>query len=331
MTTGELHVLDGGLLTTIQDAVGRPGRGRYGIPTGGAMDAEAARLANRLVGNRGDEAVLEITLQGPTLSVTSAAHVGLAGADLGAVSEHLRLVPGYSYRIGPGAVVRFEHSLGTARGVRAYLAVAGGFDVAPVLGSVATDRRSGFGGLGGRELRAGDILAFRGDQTGPQRGLVRAHPEPPIDRHAPTEVRVIPTPGDLVWFGPEALHALVDATWTVAPDSDRNGIRLCGGHVSALTGRIPSLGVPVGSVQVPPSGEPIVTMVDGPVTGGYPVVGVVPAIDLGRLAQLAPGATLHFRRIGIDAARELAHALADAATRDRIEVEPGDVGTAWAG
>lgn len=327
----DVQVLEGGLLTTIQDAHGRPGLGRYGVAPGGAMDAEAARLANRLVGNDGDAPVLEITMHGPTLRPERAAHVALAGADLGAISEHLRLRPGYSHRLPADAVLRFEPSVGHGRGARAYLAVQGGFLVPEVLGSTSTDRRSGFGGLGGRELRAGDVLTVPDDQGGPLRALVRGHPESAADPNTPVEVRIIATPSDLVWFGPEAFHRLVEATWTVSRDSDRNGIRLAGGHVAALTSRIASLGVPVGSVQVPPSGEPIVTMVDGPVTGGYPVVGVVPRLDHGRLAQLVPGDLLRFRRISVEAARELASAVAEAATRDRIEVDPGDVAPGWAG
>jgi biotin-dependent carboxylase-like uncharacterized protein len=331
MSGGDLRVLDGGFLTTVQDAAGRPGRGRFGIPVGGAMDVVAARRANRLVGNRGGEPVLEITLHGPTLEFVTAAHVGLAGADLGAVSEHLHLVPDFSHRLPAGSVVRFERSMGAGRGARAYVAVAGGFLVDPVLGSVATDRRSGFGGVDGRALRGGDVLRFGPGQDGPLRAFVRSHAEPPTDPRTAVEIRVVPTPAELLWFGPEAIHALTDVAWAVATDSDRNGIRLQGGHVPALSGRIPSLGVPVGSVQVPPSGEPIVTMVDGPVTGGYPVVGVVPRLDHGRLAQLVPGATVRFRRIAVDAARELERVVDEAAARDRIEVEPGDVGAGWAG
>ena len=169
MAVGEVRVLEPGLLTTIQDASGRPGLGRFGIPPGGAMDARAARLANRLVGDGGEEAVLEMTLQGPTLEWMTGAHVGLAGADLGAATEGRHLAPGHSYRLGPGAVLSF----GVARsGARAYLAVQGGFEAATVLGSVSTDRRSGFGGLDGRALRAGDVLRFAGSQDGPLRSAV---------------------------------------------------------------------------------------------------------------------------------------------------------------
>jgi antagonist of KipI len=331
VTTGEVRVLDGGLLTTIQGALGRPGLGRFGVPPGGALDAEAALLANRLVGNHPDDPVLEITIQGPRLHWSTAAHVGLAGADLGAASEHLRLAPGFSYRLAAEAILGFDPSPGPARGARAYLAVEGGFLVERVLGSAATDRRSSIGGGEGRALRAGDVLRFRGEQSRPLAGLVRAHPGSIADAPSPVEIRVIPTGTDLAWSSPASIHALVDPTWTVSLESDRHGIRLTGGHIGPSSGRIPSLGVPVGAVQIPPSGEPLITMADGPVTGGYPIVGVVPRLDHGRLAQLAPGATLRFRRVTVEVARELEAAVAEAASRDRIEIDPGEVGAGWAG
>jgi biotin-dependent carboxylase-like uncharacterized protein len=335
MTGGVVRVMEPGLLTTIQDADGRPGNGRFGVPSGGAMDADAARLANRLVGNHGDEPVLEVTVRGPTLAWETTAHVGLAGADLGAVAEHLQLGSWQSHRLHAGAVLRFERSGDRGRGARAYLAVEGGFLAVPVLGSAATDRRSGFGGLEGRVLQTGDTLAFRADQGGRLRSLVRdhggPHGEPPFDSAAPVVIRVVATPADLGWFGPDALDVLTGTAWAVAPDSDRNGVRLGGGRVPALADRIASLGLPVGSVQVPASGAPIVTMVDGPVTGGYPVIGVVPRVDHGRLGQLVPGASVRFRSIDVAAARELARAAVQAAGRDRIELDPGDVGAGWAG
>ena len=330
-STVEVTVVEGGLLTTIQDVRGRPGLGRYGVPPGGAIDAEAARLAGRLVGNEADAPVLEITLQGPTLVFTAAAHVGLAGADLGAQADHQRLRPDASYRLSAGATLRFTGPPSGAKGARAYLAVEGGFVVPSVLGSASTDRRSGFGGGVGRELRAGDALSVAGTASGALRALVRAHPGPPVDPGIPVEIRVVATPIDLGWAGRGGLRELVAPTWNVSPASDRNGLRLTGGRIADVTGRVASVGVPVGAVQVPPSGEPIVTLADGPVTGGYPIVGVVPRLDHGRLAQLAPGATVRFRPITVEAARALAVAVADAATRDRIELDPGDVGAGWAG
>jgi biotin-dependent carboxylase-like uncharacterized protein len=318
MAMGEVRVLEPGLFSTIQDAVGRPGLGRFGITPGGAMDAAAARLANRLVGNDGGEAVLEITLQGPALDWTTGAHVGLAGADLGAATDGLRLAPGHSYRLRPGAVLEFG---GARSGARTYLAVEGGFAVKPVLGSASTDHRSGFGGIDGRALRTGDILPFPASQAGPLRSAV----SPGTDADAP--IHVIPTPAAFGWFARSVARVFFASAWTVAPDSDRSGIRLTGVHLSSSATRIPSLGVPVGAVQVPPSGEPIVKMVDGPVTGGYPVLGVILRFDHARLAQAAPGTTLRFRRISVAVARRLPRRLDDL---DRIDLDEGDFAASWA-
>lgn len=324
MGTGEVRVLEPGLLTTIQDAGGRSGLGRFGIPRGGAMDAGAARLANRLVGNDGNAAVLEVTLQGPSLVWTTAAHIGLAGADLGATTEGRSLVPGHSYRLAPGGMVAFERTRSERAdsGVRAYLAVEGGFAVDAVLGSTSTDYRSGFGGIDGRPLRAGDILRFAAKQTGPLRSAVEGRQD------ANAAIAFIPSPASLGWFAPATVRAFCGSAWTVAPDSDRGGIRLTGRtRLPSPTAGTRSLAVPVGAVQVPPNGAPIVKMVDGPVTGGYPVIGVVPRFDLARLAQATPGAELRFRRISIAAARARAREIDDL---ERVELDEGDFAAAWA-
>ena len=319
MPTGQVRVLEPGLLTTIQDASGRPGLGRYGIPPGGAMDVRAARLANCLVGGGGEEAVLELTLQGPRLEWLSGAHIGLAGADLGAMSDGRHLAPGHSYRVGPGAALDFGVAQG---GARAYLAVQGGFEAAIVLGSVSTDRRSGFGGLDGRALRAGDVLRFAGSQDGPLRSAVR----PAVD--GDERIAFIPTEGSLRSLSPAAVRTFCATEWRVAPDSDRSGIRLTGdAPLPASMASIPSLPVPVGAVQVPPGGQPIIKMVDGPVTGGYPVLGVIPSVAHSRLAQMAPGATLRFRRISVAAARRLTRSVG---VSELIELDEGDIAASWA-
>jgi biotin-dependent carboxylase-like uncharacterized protein len=214
-------------------------------------------------------------------------------------------------------------SFGAARsGARAYLAVEGGFTVAPLLGSRSTDRRSGFGGLDGRPIRAGDALTFAPGQGRPLRSA--AGVAPGGDQPLP----FIAAGRSSGWFAPSVARAFCAAGWQVATDSDRNGVRLTGGPtLVASTAGIASLAVPVGAVQVPPSGEPIIRMVDGPVTGGYPVLGVVPRLDHARLAQAAPGATLRFRRISVAAARRLART---AEAEERIELDEGDFAAGWA-
>jgi antagonist of KipI len=330
MTTATVRVIEPGLLTTIQDARGRPGLGRFGIPPGGALDRTAAALANRLVGNGADAAVLEMTLQGPVLEWVGGAHLALTGADLGATAAGIARPPGHAYRLGSGTTLQFT---GRRVGARAYLAVQGGFDVPEVLGSVSTDRRSGFGGLDGRPLRAGDVLRFGGSQDrgdrvdeGSQVGALFSAVLP-MDA-ADAAVRVVVPPSSLGWFDDDAAASFCEATWTVAPDSDRNGIRLTGATLArgGPHAGIPSLGIPVGAIQVPPSGDPIVTLADGPVTGGYPVIGVVARRDHGRLAQAAPGTTLRFVAISVEAARRLANPDHE----PRLVVDDGDLAAGWA-
>ena len=318
---GSLRVIDAGLLTTIQDGRGRPGLGRFGVPTGGAADRAAARLANRLVGAPNEAPLLELTLVGPTLTFERAAHVAVTGADLGLRTDLGAIRPGHSVRLPAGTTIRG----GTARhGARAYLAIEGGFFVPPVLGSASTDRRSGLGGVDGRELRAGDVLTFGDGQAGASRSVVGGMPSGAA--HPAGPIRVIATPAGLGWFDEAAVEALTTTDWVVGDDADRHGLRLIGGRIGPPTGAIASLGVPLGAIQVPPSGEPIITMVDGPVTGGYPIVGVVARADHDRLAQLVPGDPVRLAAVSIADARRALEV-----PEPRIEIDPGDLGAGWAG
>lgn len=286
----EIEVLDGGLLTTVQDATGRPGWRRYGVQAAGAVDPSAAVLANRLTGNPDGAAVLEVTLLGPSLRISGPARIGLAGADLGATLDGKPLAPGSSRS---GRLIRFDER---RNGARAYLAVAGGIEVDQVLGSPSTDLRSGFGGLGGRALRTGDRL-----EVGMAGGGV-----PAVSRRPATgPIRILPGP-HLDRFAPGAMERLCETAWTVASEADRMGYRLDGAAIEhGATPDVPSLGLPLGAVQVPPDGRPIIMLADRPVTGGYPVIGCVPAADVGRVAQLLPGEALRFARMGIGQASAL--------------------------
>jgi KipI family sensor histidine kinase inhibitor len=287
----EIEVLEGGLLTSVQDVIGRHGWRRYGVQVGGAADRSAAVLANRLAGNPDAVAVLEITLLGPSLRISTPARVGLAGADLGATLDGRPLAPGTS---GTGRLISFGQR---RTGARAYLAVAGGVEVDWVLGSRSTDLRSGFGGLEGRALRAGDRL-----EIGTASGDARAAPSGPLTTGP---IRILPGP-HLDRFASEALDRLCEAGWTVAAEADRMGFRLDGPALEPeTTPEVPSLGLPLGAVQVPPDGRPIIMLADRPVTGGYRVIGCVAGGDIDRVAQLLPGDMLRFARIGIGRAATL--------------------------
>lgn len=326
-----LEVLEPGLLTTVQDA-GRHGRAAEGLGPGGAADPWSLAVANLLVGEPPDEPVLEVTLAGPTLRALEPLVVGLAGADLGARVAGAAAAPGRSFALRSGDTIEFA---GRRRGgCRAYVSVAGGLAVPRVLGSAATALGPGFGGIDGRPLRTGDVLRGRT----PARRTARAAVVP-ADRLAPPGtapgvVRVVRGP-HADELGEDALRALCATRWTVDAASDRTGLRLAGGSLGgASTGDLPSIGVLVGTVQVPPDGRPIVLLADHQPTGGYPVLAVAAAPDVAVLAQVAPGDRLRFVEITLAEASEARHRAREALrtlARTLDEARAWDELWAWAG
>ena len=278
-----IEVVDPGGLTTVQDTVGRRRWRHLGVPVGGAADAWSARLTNRLVGNPDDLAVLEMTLGGATVRIADAATIAFTGG-LTATVDGLPLPPRHPRAVRAGSIVR----VGTGTGARGYLAVAGGIDVPPVLGSRSTELRGGFGGHEGRSVRAGDRLSIGISAGAPMRWTGR---EPA--REEPLRVTAGPHP--------RALHALLAATFTVGAHADRSGVRLT--ESVAAGGEASSMGLPLGAIQVPPDGRPIVMLADRPVTGGYLVPAVVIRADVGRVAQLRPGDAVRFASVGLEEAR----------------------------
>ena len=254
-----------GLLTTVQDA-GRPGLAHLGVPHAGAADPAALHRANRQVGNRPGAAALEMTAVGPQLRFEVDATVS--------VLDRVRFVPaGSVVDVGP-----------LAAGVRGYLAVRGGLDVGPVLGSRSTCTLSG---LGPPPLQAGDHLAIGHAVAGEPREV-----EPAVHQGGPLRLLLGPRDDALAAAG---LQALLTQDWTVTPASDRTGLRLDGAPLErAAAAELPSEGLVVGAVQVPPDGRPVLFLANHPTTGGYPVVAVVVRDDLPRAAQAAPGDVLRF-------------------------------------
>ncbi|HEY3164907.1 MAG TPA: biotin-dependent carboxyltransferase family protein [Candidatus Limnocylindrales bacterium] len=279
-----LEVLDGGLLTTVQDA-GRRDWSHVGVPESGAADRWSLAVSNLLVGNDPSDAVLEATLVGPTLAVLAPITVGLAGADLGArIRGGRRLAPGRSHRLVPGEVLEMPGGDGGERtaGCRAYLAVPGGIDVPLVLGSRSTCLAAAFGGLDGRPVQPGDRIDGR--------AATFLRPElvwPGDDGQGSTRrLRVLAGPDP----APAALDQILAREWRVAAASDRVGVRLDGEPLPAdLGGDATTLGVPWGAIQLPADGHPIVLGADHQTTGGYAVVGVVISADFPVLGQLRPG------------------------------------------
>lgn len=291
-----LRVHHPGLLTTVQD-LGRPFVRRYGVPTGGAMDKFALRVANLLVGNDEGAAGLECALLGPDISFAQDTWVAVTGA----------LVPG-APRVRPkkipaGEVLSIRSFLA---GCRVYVAVAGGIMVPPVLGSGSTYTRGRFGGFKGRTLRARDELPL-----GPAMANVKDAEHWYIDEdfgphysgHA--DARFVPGPQ---WgsFGEHAQARFLNTTYRVSPQSDRMGVRLHGAAIERSDKtELTSEPVAEGAIQVPPDGQSIVLAADCQTIGGYPQVGHVITVDLPVIAQLRPGDTVRFRECTLDDAHGL--------------------------
>jgi biotin-dependent carboxylase-like uncharacterized protein len=281
--TRALTVLATGPLTTVQDA-GRTGQAALGIGRSGACDRSAYRQANRLVGNPEDFAALEVTYGGLAVRAEADLLVVTTGARCAGPFPHRAPTPlrrGAELRLGPPEA-----------GLRTYLAVRGGIDVPPVLGSRATDVLSG---LGPPVVADGDVLPI-GAPGAPMPGVDVA-PVPEIPAGA-VAVGVLPGPR-ADWFGDAGWAALTGQEWTVTSDSNRVGLRLEGGPLERVRrGELPSEGMVRGALQVPPSGTPVLFLADHPVTGGYPVIGYVSdepiRSDVDRCAQLRPGQRLRF-------------------------------------
>lgn len=308
-----LAVVKPGALTTVQDP-GRTGFRHLGVGQGGALDAFSARVANLLVGNGDDAALLEITLAGPTLHFECGARIALAGASVEAHIGDLALPGWRPIEVPSESTLRIGRCLD---GARAFLAIAGGFDVPRAMGSRATDVRGGFGGCEGRALRAGDRLAFAAHAV--EAVSVASwwiDPRPDLDLSVPALARLM--------AGHDALaapHALFDSPWRVAAASDRQGLRIDGPPLQAAeTRERVSAPVAPGTVQLPPDGLPIVLLGEAQTVGGYPVIGHVATADLPRLAQCRPGDTVRFAPIDRDGAIARLREQAQRIERMRIAV-----------
>jgi len=306
-----ITVIEPGPLTSVQDPFGRVGFRRYGVPVGGAADAWSARLANLLAGNDETAAVLEVTLGGLALAVSAPLLVATAGR-LAATLDGTPMPSDSSRTLRPGQRLRLD----PGDGARGYVAFSGGLVVQMVLGSAATDLRTGFGGHDGRALRAGDRLPVGLSSTRRHRRWVGRRRDGPI--------RLLP--------GPHAgIEDLLSETWTVGVEADRSGVRLDGASLRN-GGAVPSMGLPLGAIQLPPDGRPIVMLADRPVTGGYRVPACVICADVGRVAQLRTGDVVRFTAVSMEEARA-AWRFAEAALTDVEEAGPAgvDPGLGWIG
>ena len=278
-----------GLCTTVQDT-GRWGYQHLGVPVAGSMDIPSHRLANALVGNQVSAATLEITLVGPELECDRPTLFAVTGAEFDTSLDGDDVPPNTSCLARSGQVISFGQR---RSGARAYLAVAGGFDVPAVLGSRSTHLASRMGGLGGRQLKTGDSLDVgEGVRKSVREGTTRSR------------IFCMPSDGARVRtiLGPHAarigvpqMRAFEQTRYRVAPESDRMGYRLTGERLRLPEdGGLISSAVPIGSVQVPPGGLPIVLMADHQTTGGYPRVATVISADIPVVAQLKASDWIEF-------------------------------------
>lgn len=314
-----LAVITPGMLTTVQD-LGRAGHEHMGVPPSGAMDPGALRLANALVGNAPGVAALEFTVTGGRLQVLDAActiafagsallHVaaadGAPGRELAAWQSH-RLPAGATLTLGP-----------LQRGMRGYLAVGGGIAVRSVLGSASTLTRAQLGGVDGRALVRGDVLAIGGARAPFRRRWVPSRDVARFYRDAPIGVILGPQQDH---FSQREISRFLNATYRLAPQSDRMGLRLDGPAIAHAKGAdIITDPIAAGSIQIPGAGQPLIAMNDRQTTGGYPKIATVISADLPRLAQLRPGQPLRFE--AMDPAAAVARLRDDTEWLDACERE----------
>ncbi|HUO59741.1 MAG TPA: biotin-dependent carboxyltransferase family protein [Candidatus Acidoferrales bacterium] len=287
-----------GLLTTVQD-LGRFGYAHLGISSCGAADSVAARIANKLVGNPDNAPVLEVTLLGPTLEFTSHSVVAVTGSSVECMLDEHTVPTWRSFEVAAGSVLR----LGSiANQARCYIAVSGELAHQPTLGSYSTDLAAHLGVFGGRPLIAGDTLEWR---SGRQHESRRANPEVLAHLYERGPLRITAGP-HREFFSPEAVQKLLSQPYIVSHQVNRSGLRLQGEPLPLGDRQLLTEGVPLGAVQVPGDGKPVILFVDQQTTGGYPIIGTIITADLHRVGQLIPNSEVRFAEVTLEeAARAL--------------------------
>lgn len=289
------HVIKPGILTSVQD-MGRFGYQRYGVPVSGAMDTFALQLANILVGNKRNDAALEVTLMGPTLEAKAPITIAVTGADLSPSINTHPIQMWKSYHVAKGDRLSFGKR---QSGMRAYIAVAGGLDVPEFFGSKSVDRNSGFG----KELEKG--MKLHGTETSLNDGVFLEKQSIPTYKNE-VEIGVIEGPHS-EHFSRKDRQAFFKTAYTVDPASNRMGYRLNSEKtITPIRKEVWSDPVPFGGIQIPGKGNPIILMADRQTTGGYPRIGTVMSVDLPKIAQLVPNSTIHFHPVSVEEAQAAA-------------------------
>ncbi|MDO5423095.1 MAG: biotin-dependent carboxyltransferase family protein [Eubacteriales bacterium] len=298
-----MKIIFPGALSSFQDK-GRIGYQKYGITPSGAMDAWSMAAANALVGNSPETAVLEMTIAGPILQFTSSAVLALTGAPMTPTLNQKPIPMNASFQVNPGDVL----SVGcVTAGCRSYLAVKGGFDLEPVMGSCSTNLKCALGGFQGRALKPGDEISF----NLPEATLTESRTLPGISCASDITLRVVPGPQE-EYFSENGKKTFYSTAYRVSDAADRMGYKLTGTPVEHNgTVDIVSDGIVFGSIQIPPNGMPMILMADHQTTGGYAKIGTVLTCDLPKIAQAKPGDTIHFTQVTLAEATQLYKEYAD--------------------
>ncbi|WP_051305246.1 5-oxoprolinase subunit C family protein [Desulfogranum mediterraneum] len=301
--SGALEILQPGAFTTVQDQ-GRYGYQQYGVPPCGVLDGYAAQLANLLVGNPAEAALLEITFAGPSIRILSPCVLALTGAEMELLHNGQHLGGWRSFAVQPGDLI----TMGIAsRGCRAYLALGGGIDVPLVMGSRSCYTGAGFGGHEGRPLRQGDVLP-QGilDRGNDPPWVERAIPDPYIPEYQTNwTIRAIAGPQE-DYFS-QSLVTFFNSEFTVSPQVNRMGYRLEGTKIRLDPGMPASIisepSLP-GGIQIPEGGDPIILLSEQTV-GGYAKIATVISSDIGKLAQAMPGDRIRFQQVSVEQAHTI--------------------------
>lgn len=293
----QFEVLNPGFLTTFQD-LGRPDLLKFALPHSGAMDETSLRLANLLLNNSEGAAALETTVMGLTLKSLDQASIAVTGADLSLELNGKSVSMWTVLQLEVGDVIRLKSIV---KGLRSYLAVAGGFDAPVMLGSRSVYLRGGMG----KALKKGDLIrSLTLENQAPHAGRSLADEfQPTLDLTSP--IRVLPGP-QFEYFTRKGQETFTNSIYCISPISDRQGCRTEGPTIERNRGPdIITDPIPLGSIQVPGNGLPIILLKDAQVTGGYAKIGLVARVDLDRVGQLSPGDKISFKLIRREESLEL--------------------------
>ena len=295
-------VIKSGIFNTVQD-LGRFGFQQYGMPVSGVMDSCALRIGNRILGNKENEAGIEISTPGFSLEVLSQTVIAITGANFDPTINNSPALMWEAVEVKKGDIISFHQ---IKNGCRSYLLVAGSVDVPIILGSKSTYGRGKIGGLKGRPLKKADIINIEKTNQELQNIIGRKVPANNLPNyHEENEIRVILGPQD-DYFTKDGLHAFLNSFYEITVDSDRMGYRLKGPKIKSKNGSdIITDGIPLGSIQVPQDGMPIVMLADRQTTGGYAKIATVISVDIDKFAQMKPGNKIKFTQVNLEEAHLL--------------------------